>query len=88
MIPCSCSGAIEGVQYGRFSLASASESGYCRDMDINEIRCRINDNCRAGRATFEGLSTAEVAEYHRAAMFGDLDEAFPGEYSEWAKVVD
>jgi|Cruoilmetagenom7_1024161.scaffolds.fasta_scaffold09569_11 hypothetical protein len=54
---------------------------------LEEIRDIIDANNAAGRATFEGLTSAEIGRRNRALMFGDNDEAFPSE-AEWSAWVD
>ena len=36
---------------------------------------------------YDGLTSAEIGRYNRAAMFGENDEAFPDQ-AEWSSWVD
>jgi hypothetical protein len=53
----------------------------------NEVEDIIAANHQARRYSFEGLTTAEIAERSRRIMFGDNDEAFPSQ-EEWSRIVD
>lgn len=44
-------------------------------MEVMEAK--ILENMKAGRDTYAGLTTAEIATYNRRLMFGENDEAFP-----------
>jgi hypothetical protein len=52
-----------------------------------QITATIKANREAGRNTFAGLDSSEIGQYNRALMFGDNDEAFPGQ-DEWSRIVD
>lgn len=55
--------------------------------NLAEIRAIIAANRAAGRDTYAGLDSSEVGAFNRALMFGDNDEAFPGD-AEWSRIVD
>lgn len=53
-----------------------------------ELRAQYISNAQnQTKSTFEGFSTDEIAAWHRRAMFGENDEAFPSE-EEWSAIVD
>lgn len=60
-------------------------------MNKNEafsgIKQTIIENQLAGRPTYDGLTSSEIAEYNRYLMFGENDEAFPGQAA-WSRIVD
>ncbi len=57
-------------------------------MKTNEaVKAQILANKQADRNTYEGLTTDEIADYNRRMMFGESDEAFPGN-EEWSRIVD
>lgn len=62
-------------------------------MGIGEIRAAIMANDRAGRGSYEGLSTEQVSLWHRALMFGNqpapasYEEAYEWD-REWSSWVD
>jgi hypothetical protein len=58
-----------------------------RDKTLADIRAKIAENRRGGSETYAGLQSHEIGKYNRALMFGDNDEAFPGQ-DEWRKVTD
>jgi len=54
---------------------------------ITTIKAAVRNNTNAGRDSYHGLTTEEIAAYNRALMFGDDDDAFP-EQNEWSSAVD
>jgi len=43
---------------------------------LEQARQQVKSNNTNGRYSFEGMTGAAIAEYNRALMFGDNDEAF------------
>ncbi len=58
-----------------------------RKSRLEQIRGTVLANKQAGRGSFDGMESSEIAEYNRAIMFGDNDEAFPSQ-EEWSRIVD
>lgn len=56
-------------------------------MDLEVIKATILANQRDGREPFEGLDSADIGKWNRALMFGENDEAWPGEAA-WSRIVD
>lgn len=54
---------------------------------LPEIKAVIAENRAAGRETYAGLDSAEIGRYSRALMWGENDEAYPGD-EEWSRIVD
>lgn len=63
---------------------------------VNLTTVRTHEELRAlylanaqnpSKHTFEGFSTAEIAEWNRRLMFGENDEGFPSQ-EEWSAIVD
>jgi hypothetical protein len=52
-----------------------------------ELKAAYLAGAVAGRPVFDGWSTEEIAAWSRRVMFGENDEAFPGQ-AEWSRVVD
>jgi hypothetical protein len=58
------------------------------DRTLEEVRAIMTQNAAdPTRATYQGLSTSEIAAYNRRLMFGANDEAFPSA-QEWSRIVD
>ena len=51
------------------------------------IRETVAENNKHGRYSFDGLTSAEIAEYNRFLMFGENDDAFPDQAT-WSRIVD
>jgi hypothetical protein len=60
---------------------------FMKQRTSNEVEDIIAANHQARRYSFEGWTTAEIAERSRRIMFGDNDEAFPSQ-EEWSRIVD
>jgi hypothetical protein len=54
---------------------------------LSEIKAVIAANREAGAFTFENLESCEIGRYNGWLMFGDDDEAFPGD-AEFAMIAD
>lgn len=57
------------------------------DRSNDEVEAIIDENNAAGRGTFDGLRTSEIATRNRRIMFGANDEALPSR-EEWSRIVD
>jgi hypothetical protein len=51
------------------------------------IKAKVKANYANGREPYYGLKSEEIARYSRALMFGDHDEAMPGQAA-WSRIVD
>ena len=51
------------------------------------IKAIIQDNRENQRHIYEGLESYEIGIYSGSLMFGDNDEAWPGD-DEWSLIVD
>jgi hypothetical protein len=58
-----------------------------RKSRLEGIRETVLANKQSGRGSFDGMESGDIAEYNRAMMFGDNDEAFPLQ-EEWARIAD
>jgi len=58
-----------------------------RQADLERIRETVKANKAAGRQPYDGLKSWEIGEYSRSLMFGDNNEAWPGEAA-WSRIVD
>ena len=54
---------------------------------LNQIKEIIASNLQTGAYIYDGLTSSEIGRYNGTLMFGDNDEAFPGEF-EWSMIVD
>ena len=54
---------------------------------LSQIKAIITSNRQSGSYTYEGLDSSEIGRYNGYLMFGENDEAFPGEV-EWSAIVD
>ncbi len=75
---------IAGLKAGKFSAVVANASPV---KSRSELKAIVRDNQLAGRNSYQGLTSSEIGEYNRSLMFGDNDEAFPGQ-EEWSSIVD
>ena len=56
-------------------------------MSLDQIKTIIKENRKAGRHAYKGLDSADIGTYNRSLMWGDDDEAYPGD-EEWSEWVD
>lgn len=54
---------------------------------LEQIKQVVLENMKAGRFTYDGLTSDEIARRNRALMFGENDEAFP-DAATWSRIVD
>lgn len=54
---------------------------------LDQIKQVIAANREAKNYIYESLKSSEIGQYNRWLMFGDDDEAFPGQ-AEWAMITD
>jgi hypothetical protein len=54
---------------------------------LARIKAIIQTNREAGKEPYAGLESSEIGEYNRALMWGEHDEAYPGDEA-WSRIVD
>lgn len=77
---------VKAIKAARAQVAAAKASESKSDR-LARIRATVAANKSAGRDTFAGLTSSEIADRNGAEMFGDNDEAFPDQ-AEWSAWVD
>lgn len=56
-------------------------------MNIKTLLKLRQENLNSGLPAFEGMDSSEIGSINRYFMFGENDEAFPGQ-EEWSYIVD
>ena len=56
-------------------------------MNQQQVISRVRENQMTGKEMYDGMTSSEIGMYNHYLMFGENDEAFPGDV-EWSMIVD
>lgn len=66
---------------------TSDREALAREMAFEAAKSAVRANNLAGRHSFEGMTTDEIATYNSGVMFGPNWEAWPGDAA-WSATVD